>query len=126
MLLRKVNWAIAVALAVICLNACGTAGLEPVPQSGIVGKWRSADGSYTMEFLPTGNCSARMRIEGREVGGPCKYSADKDTITIRYYGPDARPQDGEPNRSATWHYSLTGDTLTIGMQSISLDFHRVH
>lgn len=126
MLLRKVNWAIAVALAVICLNACGPAGLQQGPQSGIVGKWRSADGSYVIEFLPTGNCSARMRMQGREVGGPCKYSADKDTITMRYSGQNARPQDGEPDASATWHYSLTGDTLTIGMQSISLDLHRVH
>jgi hypothetical protein len=41
------------ALAVLCQNTCGPAGLQPAPQNEIVGKWRSADGSYFVEFYPT-------------------------------------------------------------------------
>ena len=127
MLLGKEKWAITLllALAILCQNACSSTGLPPTPQNGIVGKWRSADGSYVVEFLSTGNCSARLRMQGREVGGPCRYSADKDTITIRYYGLDAHPQDGEPNTSATWHYTLAGDTLNVSIQGVSLALQRV-
>jgi hypothetical protein len=128
MLRRKEKLAISLllGLAVLWQNACDTTGLPPTPQNGIVGKWRSADGSYVVEFLPTGNCFARFRMQGRELGGPCKYSADKDIITIRYYGPDARPQDGEPNASATWHYTLAGDTLNVRIQGVTLALQRVH
>jgi hypothetical protein len=128
MLLRKEKLAITLllALAVVCQNACGPTGLQPTPQNRIVGKWRSADGSYVVEFLPTGNCSARYRMQGRELGGPCTYSADKDTITLRYYGPGAHPQGGEPNASATWHYTLAGDTLNVGIQGATLALQRVH
>ena len=114
------------ALALLCQNACGPKGLQPTPQNGVVGKWRSADGSYVVEFLPTGNCSARYRMQGREVGGPCTYSVDRDTITIHYYGPDAHPQDGEPNATATWQYSLDGDALNVSIQGTSLALHRIH
>ncbi len=76
MSLRKEKLAIALllGLAVLGQNACGPPGAQPTAQNGIVGKWRSADGSYVVEFLPTGNCSARYRMQGRELGGPCKYS----------------------------------------------------
>ena len=126
MLFGKVKLAMALLLApaVLCQNACRSKDLQPTPQNGIVGKWRSADGSYVVEFLPTGNCSARYRMQGRELGGPCTYSADKDTITIHYYGPNAHPQDAEPDASATWHYSLDGDTLNVGVQGNSLALQR--
>jgi len=114
------------ALGVLCQSACGPAGLKPAQQNGIVGKWRSADGSYDVEFLPNGNCSAQYRLQGREVGGPCKYSADEDTITIRYYGPDDHPPDGEPSASATWQYSLSGDVLNVSIQGNFLALQRVH
>jgi hypothetical protein len=113
------------ALAVLCQNACGPAGLQLAPPHGIVGKWRSADGSYNVEFQANGNCSARYRMQGQEVGGPCMYTVDKDTITIRYYGPDAHLQDG-PNATATWHYSLAGDVLNVSVFGNSLALQRVH
>ncbi len=112
-------------LGVLCLNACGPTGLQPSPQNGIVGKWRSADGSYDVEFLANGNCSARYRMQGREFGGPCMYTANKDTITIHYYGLDAKPQNG-PNATATWHYSLAGDVLNVSVFGNSMGLHRVH
>jgi hypothetical protein len=111
------------ALAVLCQNGCRDTDLQ-TPQNGVVGKWRSADGNYVVEFLPTGNCSARYRMQGRELGGPCTYSVDKDEITIRYHGPDAHPQDGGPNASARWHYSLAGDALTVSVQGNSLVLQR--
>ena len=111
-------------LGVLCLNACRPAGLKPAPQNGIFGKWRSADGSYDVEFLPTGNCSARYRMQGREFGGPCTYTADKATITIHYYGPDGNPQDG-PDATATWDYSLAGDVLNVSVFGNSLALQRV-
>jgi hypothetical protein len=128
MLLRKDKLAITLllGLGVPWQNACGPTGLPPSPQNRIVGKWRSADGSYVVEFLPTGNCSARYLMQGRELGGPCTYSADKDVITIHYYGPDAHPQDGEPNAAATWRYTLAGDTLNVSMPGATLALQRVH
>jgi hypothetical protein len=128
MLLGRVKLAIALVLplAVLCQNSCRPSGLQPTPQNGIVGKWRSADGSYVIEFLPTGRCSARYRMQGQEVGGPCTYSVDEDKITIHYYGSNPHPQDGEPNATATWHYSLSGDKLNVGIQGSSLAFQRVH
>jgi hypothetical protein len=113
-------------LAVFCMGACGPAALQPAPQSGIVGKWRSADGSSAFEFSPTGNCSGRLRMQGRELGGPCKYSVDQDTITIRYYGPGASPQSGEPDTSTTWRYSLAGGVLNVSTGVVSLTLERVH
>jgi hypothetical protein len=88
MLLRKEKLTITLLLgpALLWQNACGPTGLPPSPQNRIVGKWRNADGSYVVEFLPTGKCSARYRMQGREFGGPCTYSADKDVITIRKTG----------------------------------------
>src|SRR5260370_36193806 len=73
MLLGKEKLAITLLLrpAVLWQNACGPTGLPPSPQNRIVGKWRSADGSYVVEFLPTGKCSARYRMQGRELGRPC-------------------------------------------------------
>jgi hypothetical protein len=115
-----------VALAFLYQTACGPAGLQPAPQNGIVGKWRSADGSYLVEFLPTGNCSARYLMHGRQLGGPCTYSVDSDNITIHYYGLDAHPQDGGPTDSVTWHYSLAGDVLNVSLQGVSLALQRIH
>ena len=120
----KVAAASLLALAVLGQNGCTDTGTTP--QNGVVGKWRSADGSYVVEFLPTGNCSARYRMQGRELGGPCTYSVDKDEITIRYYGPNTNPNDGGPNASAIWHYSLSGDGLNVSIQGTSLALQRVH
>jgi hypothetical protein len=113
-------------LAVVCQIGCGTADLRMAPQNPIVGKWRSADGSYVVEFLPTGDCSAGMRIQGREVRGPCKYTVEKDTINIRYYGSNAHLQDGNPDASVIWRYSLAGDDLNVSVQGTSLALRRVH
>jgi hypothetical protein len=122
------KWAVITLLAVAALvqSACGTGGVPPAAKSGIVGKWRSADGSYDVEFLQTGDCSARLRMDGRQVGGPCKYSVDEDTITIRYYGPDSHPQEEEPNNTATWNYSLAGDVLNVSYGGNSVALQRVH
>jgi hypothetical protein len=113
-------------LAALFQSACGSSGIPPAPQNGIVGKWRSADGSYDVEFLQTGECSARLRMHGQQVGGPCKYSFDEDTITIRYYGPDSHPQEEEPNNTATWNYSLAGDVLNVSYGGNSVALQRVH
>jgi hypothetical protein len=113
------------ALAVLCLNGCGPSGLRMTPQNPIVGKWRSADGSYIVEFLPTGDCSAGYRMQGREVRGPCKYTVDKDAITIHYYGLNAHPQDSGPDASVIWRYSLAGDNLNVSVQGTSLALQRV-
>lgn len=114
-----------VALAVLAQSACRDTGSESTLQNGVVGKWRSADGNYVVEFLPTGNCSARYRMQGRDLGGPCTYSVDKDTITIRYQGPLNHLQGGGNNASATWHYSLAGDALNVSVQGNSLLLQRV-
>jgi hypothetical protein len=108
------------------VNGCGPAGLRPGPQSAIAGKWRSADGSYVAEFLPTGNCTAQQRMQGRTLGGPCTYTVDQDTITIHYYGPGANPQDGAPNETVTWRYSLDGDNLTVSVFAVSMTLKRTH
>ena len=113
-------------LAIILLSAFFLAGClaAPAPQSGIVGKWRSADGSYVVEFLPSGNCSARYNLHSREVGGACTYSVDKDEITLRY--PDAAAQGGAPNATAIWHYTLAGDALNVSVFGNSMTLQRVH
>jgi hypothetical protein len=127
MLPGKVKLAIALVLAVaLCQSACGPTSFQPRPQNGIVGKWRSVDGSYMVEFLPTGTCSARLVMRGRVVGGPCTYETDKDTITIHYVGIDTHPQSKEPVASATWHYTLNGDTLNVTVETFSLALQRVH
>ena len=113
-------------VAAACQIGCGPADLRMTPQNPIVGKWRSADGSYVVEFLPSGDCSAGMRIQGREVGGPCKYTVEKETINIRYYGSAAHPQDGNPDASVIWRYSLAGDDLKVSVQGTSLALRRVH
>jgi hypothetical protein len=113
-------------LAVLCQNACGRMDLHRAPQSPIVGKWRSADGSYVVEFLPSGDCSAGYRMQGREVGGPCTYTVDKDAITIHYHDSlNAHPQDGARDATVIWRYSLAGDTLNVTVQGTSLALQRV-
>jgi hypothetical protein len=114
------------ALAALFQTACGPRSVQQGPQTGIVGKWRSPDGSYDVEFLQTGDCSARLRMHGQQVGGPCKYSVEEDTITIHYYGPDARPQEEEPNNTAIWNYSLAGDVLNVSYGGNSVALQRVH
>ena len=108
------------ALVVLGSNACGgPAGIQPAAQNGIVGRWRSVDGSYNVEFLANGNCTARMRLQGRDLGGPCTYTVNRDTINIRYPGIEGS------DASATWHYSLSGDTLTVAVFGNSLTLQRV-
>src|ERR1700683_2647447 len=97
-------------------------GLVPAPQSGIMGKWRDADNTYVVEFLPSGNCSAHYRMKGREVGGACTYTFDKNDITLRY----PNMQAGAPNNSATGHYTLVGDVLTVTVFGNSMALQRVH
>jgi len=87
-------------------------------------KWRSADGSYVVEFLPNGNCSARYNLNRREVGGACTYTVDKDDITLRY--PGAAAQGGAPNATAIWHYSLAGDALNVSVFGNSITLQRIH
>lgn len=95
-------------------------GQQPAAQNGIVGKWRSADGSYNVEFLPNGNCTARMRLQGRDLGGPCTYTVDQNTINIHYAGVEGT------NATATWQYSLSGDTLNVSVFGNSLTLQRTH
>ena len=113
-------------LAIILQSAFFLTGCRPAsaPQSGIVGKWRSADGSYVVELLSNGNCSARYNLHRREVGGACTYTVDKDEITLRY--PDAAAQGGAPDASAIWHYSLAGDALNVSVFGNSMTLQRVH
>jgi hypothetical protein len=120
-----------VLLAVIFLStfplvACKPASQTP-PQSGIVGKWRNADGSYVLEFQPTGDCSARSTQSGRgTMGGPCTYSVDKDEITISWHFPDGATPNGESNTSAKWRYSLSGDTLNVAVFGNAMTLQRAH
>jgi hypothetical protein len=111
-------------LAIILQSTFFLAGCRPAPQSGIVGKWRNADGSYVVEFLPSGNCSARYNLHRQALGGACTYTVDKDEITLRY--PDSASQGGTPNASAIWHYTLAGDVLTVTVLGNSMTFQRVH
>jgi Fe2+ transport system protein FeoA len=104
------------------LGACR----RPAPQSGIVGKWRTADGSYAVDFLPSGDCSARYILHGRELGGPCKYSVDKDDITIRWHRPEPGTPDNSPNASVKWHYALAGDVLTVSVAGNSVTLRRAN
>jgi hypothetical protein len=121
-----VRLALTLILAVLILaqSGCGPLGGPPVAHSGIVGKWRSADGSYNVEFSPNGTCSGQIRLQGRYVGGVCTYTADQDTITIHY--PDlASSPDAQRNGSAVWHYSLEGDILNVTVFGNSLALQRV-
>jgi len=113
------------ATAILCFEGCQIPGVATGPHNPIEGKWKSADGGFVVEFLPTGDCSAGSRIQGREVGGPCKYTVDKDAITIHYFGMGANPS-GEPNQTATWHYTLNGDTLVVSMPGNSVTLQRSH
>lgn len=115
-----------VALAALCVNGCGSAIPGLGPQNGVVGKWRSTDGSYVAEFLPNGNCTAHERMQGHDLGGPCTYTVDQDTITIHYYGLGANPHDGAPNETAIWHYTLDGDTLNVSVFAVSMTLKRTH
>jgi hypothetical protein len=113
-------------LAVLCLSACGPPGVGPAAShSGVVGKWRSADGSWLVEFSPAGNCTAHYRLDGRDLGGPCTYSVDPENITIHYYGPGSSPAAGPPNTFTEWRYTLSGDVLTVSTFGNSLVLHRV-
>lgn len=105
------------------LGGCSIPGLVTGPHNPIEGTWKTADGSFMVEFLPTGNCSAHSRIQGHEVGGRCKYTVDKDAITIHYFGMGANPAS-EPNETATWRYTLNGDTLNVTVLGNSLTLQR--
>lgn len=99
-------------------------GMNPLaPQNPLVGKWRSPDGSYTVEFLTTGNCSATLRMNGALVGGPCTYTSTKDEVTLKYNG--GAPSGGAAS-TAVWKYSLAGDNLTISYGLVSIALKRVH
>jgi len=113
--------AVILALVALCLNACNPASMLAPRPHGIEGKWRSADGSYVVEFLPTGSCSAKMRMQGREVGGPCTYTVDEDKILLHYQGMGSNSQ----NSTATWNYKLDGDNLTVSVFGNSLALKRV-
>ncbi len=107
----------------LSLGACQIPGVATGPHNPIEGEWRSADGGFEVEFLPTGDCSAHSRIQGHEVGGRCKYTVDKDAITIHYFGMGANPAS-EPNETATWRYTLNGDTLNVTVLGNSLTLQR--
>ena len=113
------------AIVILGLDSCRIPGVQSGPQNAVEGKWRNADGSYVVEFLPSGDCSAHFRMHGQELGGPCKYTVDAEAITIHYYGPNARPLEG-PNATATWRYTLAGDTLNVSVFGNSLALQRVH
>ena len=113
-------------LAILTLTACLLAGcgMSPLaPQNPLVGRWSSQNGSYVVEFLGTGNCTATLRMDGRSMGGPCTYTSTKDTITITYPGGAAT---GGQNANVVWQYSLTGDNLTISYGGVSIPLKRVH
>jgi hypothetical protein len=111
--------------AVLWLVACGIPGVTSGPHNPIEGKWKNADGSYVVEFLPSGDCSAHMRMQGHDVGGPCKYDVGKDTITVHYYGMGANPGNA-PDRTAAWQYTLNGDTLTVSVLGNTMALQRAH
>jgi hypothetical protein len=116
---------IVLASAILSLSACSIPGVATGPHNPIEGKWKTADGSFGVEFLPTGDCSAHSRIQGHDVAGPCKYTVDKDAITIHYYGMGANPAS-EPTETVTWRYTLEGDTLNVTVLGNSLTLKRVH
>ena len=113
-------------LAIIFQIALLLAGCKVTPQSGIVGKWRNAEGSYFVEFLPSGECSVKFFLQGHQLGGQCVYSVDKDDITIRWHRPEPGTPDNEKNASVKWHYVLTGDVLTATVSGNSVTFQRAH
>jgi hypothetical protein len=114
------------AVTMVCVVATLFSGCRVTPQSGIAGKWRSADGSYVVEFQPGGICSARYRLHGRDLGGACIYTVDKDDIKLRWKGPVTNSQSGGSEMSATWHYALSGDVLNVSVFGNSLALQRVH
>jgi hypothetical protein len=118
-------------LAIIFLSASLLVGCRQtspaIPQSGIIGKWRNAEGTYAVEFLPTGECSARSSQTGHgTLGGPCTYTVDNDEITLRWHFPDGSTATDAPNASAKWRYSLSGDTLNVAVFGNAMTLHRVH
>ena len=62
-----------------------------------------------------------MRMQGREVGGPCTYTVDEDKILLHYQGMGSNSQ----NSTATWNYKLDGDNLTVSVFGNSLALKRV-
>lgn len=121
----KLATLVVLAFAILSINACSIPGVTTGPHNPIEGKWKTADGSFAVEFLPTGNCPAHSRIQGHDVGGPCKYTVGKDEITIHYYGMAANPAS-EPNETAIWRYTLNGDTLNVSVFGSSLTLQRAH
>jgi hypothetical protein len=113
------------AVAILCFDACRIPSVQSGPQNPVEGKWRSTDGSFVVEFLPTGDCSAHMRMQGHDVGGPCKYTVDQSAITIHYFGMGANTANG-PNQTATWNYTQSGDTMTVTVFGNSLKLQRAH
>lgn len=108
----------------VWLDGCNPAGVAVGPQSGVVGKWQSMDGSYVAEFLPNGNCSVKMRMQGREVGGACTYTVDAEKIVLYHAGMSAAQGGGK--EAATWKYTLNGETMSVAVLGTSIDLKRVH
>jgi len=108
-------------LSILCVSAITLAGcgIIPTPQTGVVGKWRSTDGNFAVEFTPSGKCSAHLLVQGHELGGDCTYTLSKDEITLHY------PSPGSQDQTATWQYTLTGDTLTVSVFGRSVTMKRV-
>jgi hypothetical protein len=118
-------------LAIIILGAFSLAGCRQISpaasQSGIIGKWQNADGTYFVEFLPSGDCSARTSAIGHTtLGGHCLYTVDTDEITIHYQSMKATSPADAPDSSAKWRYTLSGDTLTVSYFATTMTLHRVH
>jgi hypothetical protein len=90
-----------------------------------MGKWRTAGGSYVVEFKPGGNCSSVYPLHGRNLGGPCTYTVEKDDIILHWKGPTVSSQASASEMSATWHYSLAGGVLTVTVFGNSLALQRV-
>lgn len=112
------------AVILVCALVSLVAGCRTTPQSGIVGKWRSADGSYVVEFRAAGTCSAGFQLHGRVVGGPCTYTVGKDDIVLHYKGSALDSKSGASENSATWHYSLAGDVLNVTVFGNSVALQR--
>jgi hypothetical protein len=58
----KLATLVALACAILSLNACSIPGVATGPHNPVEGKWKSADGGFGAEFLSTGDCLARTRI----------------------------------------------------------------
>jgi hypothetical protein len=116
----------ALPVAIIFQTAFVLAGCRTTPQSGLVGKWQNADGTYVVDFRSSGDCSVRFYLQGHELGGPCAYTVDKDDITLRWHRPEPGTSDDSKNASVKWHYTLTGDVLTATVSGNSVTFQRAH